>query len=128
VRRKIALAPLACGDLALFLALPAVGEEPQDDGKQLHRKYCASCHGVDARGGTALAKLFREEPPDLTRIATRRGGWFPEVVVEEIVDGRFAAHGAREMPVWGETLTPGQIRLITEYLYGIQDNPMSVAP
>jgi hypothetical protein len=41
--------------------------------------------------------------PDLTRIAARHGGRFPREEVARIIDGLspFAAHGSREMPVWG---------------------------
>jgi hypothetical protein len=44
--------------------------------------------------------------PDLTGIAARRGGQFPEERIRQIIDGRtgLAAHGAREMPVWGNDL------------------------
>lgn len=108
------------------VSAPAVAaEEAPETGQRLYVKHCASCHGVDGRGGTELAKLFEKEPPDLTRIAIRHGGWFAEVLVTEIVDGRFAAHGGREMPVWGETLTREQIILVTEYLHGIQQSPSS---
>jgi len=125
-RHLLACLAVASGSL---LSAPRVAADPAlENGKVLFEKYCASCHGIDGRGGTELAKLFEIDPPDLTRIATRRGGWFPEVVLKEIVDGRFAAHGRREMPVWGETLTRDQITLVTEHLYGLQDNPTSVAP
>jgi hypothetical protein len=44
--------------------------------------------------------------PDLTELAKRSGGRFPEERVREIVDGRavLAAHGTRPMPVWGYEL------------------------
>jgi mono/diheme cytochrome c family protein len=124
--RKL-LVLLAAASAALVPVLP-LAAEPAQKGRALYGKYCASCHGLDGRGATELAKLFEKDAPDLTRIATRRGGWFPEVLVEEIVDGRFAAHGGRQMPVWGETLTRDEIILVTEYIYAIQDNPTSVAP
>ncbi len=112
---------------AVAWASPVAAEGVPESGKVLYEKYCAACHGIDGRGGTELAKLFKKEPPDLTRIATRRGGWFNEVLVKEIVDGRFPAHGEREMPVWAETLTRDQITLITEHLYSIQ-KATSVVP
>jgi mono/diheme cytochrome c family protein len=121
----LATATFWLGSVALA---PIAAEEPAESGKQIYLKFCASCHGTDARGGTDLGKLFLTPPPDLTRIASRRGGWFPEALVKEIVDGRFAAHGAREMPVWGETLGPNQLQLVTEYLFRIQDKPQSAAP
>ncbi len=41
--------------------------------------------------------------PDLTRLARRHGGTFPEDQVRKIIDGRttLPPHGSREMPVWG---------------------------
>jgi mono/diheme cytochrome c family protein len=107
--------------LSLLVVMPAVagsGETPP--GQELYRRHCASCHGVDARGGTALAKLMSIPTPDLTRIAVRREGWFPEVTVREIVDGRYAAHGERTMPVWGSVLTEEELIAVTEHLYSLQ--------
>jgi hypothetical protein len=41
--------------------------------------------------------------PDLTRIAARRGGVFPDEEIFKIVDGQadLRSHGPRHMPVWG---------------------------
>jgi hypothetical protein len=41
--------------------------------------------------------------PDLTRIAKRQGGVYPEEQIRRIIDGRqpMRPHGTREMPVWG---------------------------
>jgi mono/diheme cytochrome c family protein len=119
-RKVLALFAVVCWAAASAPSVAA--EKAVETGKRLYAKYCASCHGVDGRGGTELAKLFAKEPPDLTRIAIRHGGWFAEVLVTEIVDGRFAAHGGREMPVWGATLRRDQISLITEYLHSIQES------
>jgi mono/diheme cytochrome c family protein len=118
----LAATVLLLGSLALA---PAAAEEPVESGKQLYQRYCASCHGLDGRGGTEIGKLFLSPPPDLTRIAARSGGWMPDVIIREIVDGRFVAHGGRQMPVWGEILTTSQITLITEHLFSIQDHATS---
>ena len=50
-------------------------------------------------------------PADLTQIAKSNGGIFPSKKVAEIIDGRasVAAHGARDMPVWGD-----RYRVVTE--------------
>ncbi len=50
---------------------------------------------------------MRTRPADLRRIAARRGGVFPEEEVAAYIDGRrdLAAHGTREMPVWGHVLS-----------------------
>jgi mono/diheme cytochrome c family protein len=75
-------------------------------GKIIFRQVCATCHGTDARGTGPVAKSLKTPPADLTRIATRRGGTFPSDEVATFIDGRkdVAAHGSREMPVWGDSL------------------------
>ena len=95
-------------------------------GRRTYAAYCSTCHGADGRGGTPLAKLFRVAPPDLTRIAARRGGWFPEVLVRELIDGRSAGHGARDMPVWGRVLTQQEMPALTGHLFAIQDPALGV--
>ena len=80
-------------------------------GPELFRAYCAACHGTDAKGGGPAASSLKTKPPDLTRIAQRRGGIFPAQQVERIITGEETspvAHGSREMPVWGPIL--GQIQ------------------
>jgi mono/diheme cytochrome c family protein len=112
-----------------------------ESGAGLYLKYCASCHGVTARGNGPVAGSLRKPPADLTQLARRYGQPLPKERLAAFIDGReaLAAHGSREMPVWGETLyagerpdTPardaarsGTIRLILEYLETRQD---TVAP
>ena len=73
-------------------------------GSELFRAYCAACHGTDAKGAGPAASSLKAKVPDLTRIAQRRGGNFPAQQIEKIITGEetvTAAHGSREMPVWG---------------------------
>lgn len=72
-------------------------------GGELFQRFCSSCHGELARGDGPVAATLAVAVPDLTRIASRRGGAFPTQEVQEIVDGRalVIAHGTRYMPVWG---------------------------
>lgn len=74
------------------------------DGHALYQAYCAVCHASDARGGGPMARSLKVAPPDLTRIALRHGGVYPEALVERIIAGEErlpAGHGTRDMPVWG---------------------------
>ncbi|MFN8096086.1 MAG: c-type cytochrome [Vicinamibacteria bacterium] len=105
-------APVATAVLAFFWAGPA-GSEPKPPtgaagGELVFRAICASCHGKDARGGGPVAASLKEKPANLRLIAKRRNGSFPAAEIEGYVDGRNApaAHGTREMPVWGESLAP----------------------
>jgi mono/diheme cytochrome c family protein len=72
-------------------------------GKQLYREHCASCHGSDGKGGGPVASSLSTRPPDLTTLAKRHVGAFPEQYVTTVL--RFgtdiSAHGSSEMPVWG---------------------------
>ena len=103
-------AAAATAVLAFFWAGPA-GSEPKPPtgaagGELVFRTICASCHGNDARGGGPVAASLKEKPANLRLIAKRRNGSFPVAEIEGHVDGRNApaAHGTREMPVWGEAL------------------------
>jgi mono/diheme cytochrome c family protein len=74
------------------------------DGHALYNAYCAVCHGTDARGSGPMARSFKVQPPDLTRIAARSGGAWSQARVERIISGeepRPGGHGTRAMPVWG---------------------------
>jgi hypothetical protein len=78
---------------------------------------------------------MRHSPPDLTKFSTRNGGVFPSVRLTRIIDGReVAAHGDREMPVWGDAfmavpggVTPQEVNdridAIVKYLASIQERP-----
>jgi mono/diheme cytochrome c family protein len=74
--------------------------EAPEQGAALYRDACAGCHGADAHGKGPIAPLLKVEVPDLTRIASRRGGRFPADEIYRIVDGQ-APHGERHMPAWG---------------------------
>ena len=72
-------------------------------GKDLFKSYCASCHGLDARGKGPMAAVLLVPPSDLRRISIRNHDVFPMKRVEGIIVGEelpAAGHGSSEMPVW----------------------------
>ena len=71
-----------------------------------YQVYCVSCHGAQGRGDGVIAKSLKKRPADLTQIAQRNGGVFPDDQVFKAIDGRQAgvAHGPSDMPAWGEVL------------------------
>ncbi len=73
-------------------------------GEEEYVFHCASCHGLKARGDGPAADTLKIRPADLTLLAERNGGVFPEKRVVATIDGSavVAAHGTREMPVWGQ--------------------------
>jgi mono/diheme cytochrome c family protein len=72
-------------------------------GRATFQRYCASCHGPEAKGDGNVAQFLEVPPADLTQL-TATYGEFPAEQVRRFIDGReeARAHGTREMPVWGE--------------------------
>jgi len=67
------------------------------------REYCASCHGMDAKGDGPVAASLKKKPADLTMLSKNNGGVFPTDKVRDFINGSktAAGHGTREMPLWG---------------------------
>jgi mono/diheme cytochrome c family protein len=102
-------------------------------GRDLFNFYCASCHGVDGKGGGHVAAALRTLPPDLTMLTERNGGTFPGAKVEEVIRGdkraAAAAHGSSDMPVWGpifrgldsrKEVNDARIENLVKYIESIQ--------
>ncbi len=134
-----ALAALACaGGAGAPAPAPPTAAHPAlaEMGGEVFQSSCASCHGVRGRGDGPVAPALHPPPADLTRIAARRGGRFPDGEIARFIDGRFElpAHGTRAMPVWGarfgevvpeaglsEEIARGKIASLVEYLKSIQE-------
>ena len=92
-------------------------------GKMEYLSSCAACHGENGKGNGVLASVLKVPPPDLTTLSRRNDGHFPLAAVTEIIDGRtlIAAHGTREMPIWGfDVRSRNRIPAIVDYLTRIQ--------
>jgi mono/diheme cytochrome c family protein len=72
-------------------------------GKLEFRQYCAQCHGMSGVGNGPVAPSLKKKPANLTLLSKNNGGVFPEKEVRDYIDGTktAAAHGTREMPIWG---------------------------
>jgi mono/diheme cytochrome c family protein len=74
------------------------------EGKDSYAAYCAVCHGRDATGNGPAAPALKASPSDLTRIASRNGGKFDVLKVEDLIVGKSKvpmSHGTPDMPIWG---------------------------
>ena len=95
------------------LSLLATGARAQQTeiGKTEFRLRCAACHGPSGQGDGIIGQMLKVPPPDLTRISERNEGAFPFQKVYDIIDGRqaIAAHGTRDMPIWGDNYRAEQL-------------------
>jgi mono/diheme cytochrome c family protein len=101
-------------------------------GPALFKAYCASCHGVDAKGRGPMAPFLKTPPADLTHVSARNSGTFPLMRIERIISGEEvlpSGHGARGMPVWGPIFSQvdddrdlGRVRIdnLARYLRDLQ--------
>jgi len=73
-------------------------------GQEMYKAYCAVCHGLDGKGNGPAASALKAIPTDLTILARRNNGQYPEMKVVSIIRGEanLPAHGNQEMPVWGQ--------------------------
>ncbi len=100
VRLFAAAAALAVASIAA----PGHGyAQGADIGKAEYMDRCASCHGEDGKGAGPVAKLLTVKVPDLAVLAKNNAGVFPFAKLYDVIDGReaVAAHGPRNMQVWG---------------------------
>jgi mono/diheme cytochrome c family protein len=98
---------------AAVLAAFAFGQSAKDpaqipvtfsfSGAEMYKTWCASCHGALGKGDGPTAAALKTIPADLTMLAKKNGGKFPTERVRNYIEGAtaIAAHGSREMPVWG---------------------------
>ena len=101
-------------------------------GAQIFRRHCAACHGNDLKGNGPAPPPFKDRTPDLTTLAKRHDGKFPDAYVIDVLHNGVAisAHGPAEMPIWGTTFKESEklsaaqiddrITKLTTYLKSMQ--------
>src|SRR5512140_979795 len=133
--KRIGVALTTAGFLVAFATVTFAsqsGVAARNEGPMLYKQYCATCHGLGAKGDGPTAPSLKKTPSDLTMLQDK-GKPFPgERVVHQITgEGEMTtAHGSREMPVWGRAFrytkgTPPPelaINRLVEYIKTIQVN------
>ncbi len=102
--------------------------QAKENGQYWYSNYCASCHGRDGEGNGPVAASLNRHPANLTLLSVKNSGTFPTQRIAEVIDGRreVAAHGPREMPVWGRAVRFGpsivhaRVRAILDYVSTLQ--------
>ena len=89
--------------LALLLSAGPGAAQDAPEGAALYIRYCAACHGMEARGDGEMAAILTVLPADLTQLSAGNGGVFPVARVARQIDGRdpLLAHGG-VMPLFGD--------------------------
>ena len=92
--------------LALLATLAIPGgamAQDADAGAAVYARHCATCHGLEGKGGGPMAPILLLQPTDLTQLSAKNGGAFPTTRVVMRIDGRdpLVAHGS-PMPVYGD--------------------------
>ncbi len=113
-----------------IVAGPAMSQQA-DLGRAEYLSSCAACHGADGKGNGPIATQLVKQPSDLTNLAKQNGGVFPVEGVYRIIDGRtgVAAHGSRDMPIWGYRFVPPSFyrqRLEEDFILAPPPSPEAV--
>jgi mono/diheme cytochrome c family protein len=134
LRRVLAGVAVASLWAVVAQAQPQIKKEPikpvaASDAAGMFQSYCAACHGKEGKGNGPAAAALKKAPADLTKVSARNGGKFPEVQVKRYIEGadEVAAHGNRDMPMWGELFRglnrdTAQIRVqaLSDYIKAMQ--------
>jgi len=124
------------------LAAQTIRQQTAFDGSSMFKTYCATCHGVSAKGDGPFAAAMRRKPPDLTQLTKLNEGKFPAERVTKAIDGRdnkAAPHGPSDMPVWGDAFSrttqdndpdsvKQKIEALVMFVESIQERPATQQP
>jgi mono/diheme cytochrome c family protein len=143
VMQNIRHVVISCALLGAIAVLGAAQEKPAGknpgtassrtslSGAALYAQHCVACHGNDLKGSGPFPSPYRT-PPDLSTLARRHGGKFPEAYVASVLRNgvRLPAHGPAEMPAWGTDFevtdrldnkqVAMRIKLLSDYLKSLQ--------
>lgn len=106
VAAVLATAAFAIAQTGPVIKEVSVSPTSPASGKQMYNTYCAVCHGVDGRGAGPAAAALKDQPTNLVQLARENGGKFPDAHVYSVLmfGMETAAHGSKDMPVWGPAL------------------------
>jgi cytochrome c2 len=137
--QPVRAAVISCALLTLSFGLDAAQNKQAKTaaslkaGAETYRQCCAVCHGTAGKGDGPAASALKVAPPDLSTLARRHDGRFPDAYVSEVVRNgvNVAAHGTAEMPIWGplflaldssfQSQTKLRIANLTNYIKSLQE-------
>lgn len=125
-----AVSATAYGQEQTSTATPPATASDVPNGRDLYIGHCAICHGPDGRGQGPLAEAMKIVPADLTQIAAKHEGTFPDAKISDVIrnGGAVLGHGSRAMLPWGlyfserhkPAVGKARIKALVEYLKSLQ--------
>lgn len=100
----ISVLAFAPATLAQQIKKQPVKPSDPSPGAQMFMRYCAACHGAAGKGDGPVAVALKQAPVDLTTLAKRHDGKFPDDLVANVLRNgvKAPAHGDAKMPIWGQ--------------------------
>lgn len=91
-------------------------------GKKIFDTKCATCHGTDAKGKPAMAKMFKVEPVELDLTSAGPAGKKDEELTKTISDGK------NKMPAYSKQLKADEIKAVVGYVRTLAPKKTEVKP
>ncbi len=101
---------------AVLTTCAAAQAEPTREGDRVFQKNCARCHGAQADGDTAIAKVVKPPPPNL-----RRSSLSDAQIKQIVVQGGEGVGRSPIMPNWGFQLSTEEIDAVVAYVIGLKE-------
>jgi len=86
-----------------ILRKEAIPYSEPGSGGRMWKDYCAACHGMSGAGDGPAVEFLKAPPADLSLMAKRNNGKFPEDHFASVLQFGTGshAHGTSDMPIWG---------------------------
>jgi len=102
----ILLSSLALWAQDTKIKVVSVQPTSMNSGAEMFKNYCATCHGPGGKGDGPAAAALKKAPADLTQLARKHDGKFPDAyVAAKLMNVDQPVHGSSAMPVWGPVLS-----------------------
>lgn len=100
---KSTVAAMAMFCVALFFGAGSCFAQDRIVGSFEFKWHCSPCHGSDGKGKVVSQALQMDRAPDLTTLAIRNSGTYPEELVKNVIAGSTERkwHERSSMPPWG---------------------------